>query len=279
VGEALAAVRAEAALVAPPDRFHASFAMRALETGLDVICEKPMAESLADARRMHETARARGRLLMVHQQLRWYPMHHHARRLVAEGALGPLRRIDFTMSVHSDVCLRGYRSLLPHLIFQDLAIHHLDLIRYLTGQECLSIYARDWPSVESGAAITAATDACAILEMTGPVTACYTASIRRLMEPVGYACSARISGSQAELWLGDDRLVLQTRAGHAAGSDPQVILPEPPAVDTWSAFARAIQTREPTLTDSADNLRSLAVLFAAIQSAETGQVVHLGDPG
>lgn len=276
---ALGAVQADAALVATPDRFHAPYAMRALAAGLDVICEKPMAESLPDARRMHEAAEAAGRMLMVHQQLRWYPMHHHARRLIVEGAIGQVRRLDFAMSVHSDVCLRGYRSRLPHLIFQDLAIHHLDLIRYLAGQECRSIYARDWPSVETGLDITAATDACAVLEMTGPVTACYTSSIRRLMDHVGYACSARVSGSGGELLLGDDRLVLQTRAGYAAQAKPRAIVPEPPAVDTWSAFAQAIETREPTLTCSADNLKSLEVLFGAIQSAETNQVVALSAAG
>ncbi|MFH1566556.1 MAG: Gfo/Idh/MocA family oxidoreductase [Gemmatimonadota bacterium] len=273
--KALGTVQADAALVSTPDHFHAPFSIRALEAGLDVVCEKPMAESLEDARRMHRAAEAGGRMLMVHQQLRWHPLHHHARRLIAQGAIGQVRRLDFTMSVHSDVCLRGYRSQLPHLIFQDLAIHHLDLVRYLAGQECTSVYARDWPSVEDGLEIGAATDACAILEMTGPVTACYTASIRRLMDHVGYLCAARIAGSRGELLLGADQLVLQTRAGYAAKAEPRVIVPEPPEVDTWAAFAQAIETRQPTLTCSADNLKSLEVLFAAIRSAETGQVVRL----
>lgn len=273
VEEAFGKVEADAALVSTPDHFHAPFSIMALERGLDVICEKPMAESLEDARAMHAAAEAKGRMLMVHQQLRWTPMHNHARRLIDAGAIGAVRRLDFHMSVHSDVCLRGYRSELPHLIFQDLAIHHLDLVRYLSGQECRTIYARDWPSVEAGLDITAATDACAILEMTGPVTATYASSIRRLMDPVGYACAARIAGSEGELVLGDGKIVLQTRKGFAAKQEPRIIEPQPPEVDTWAAFARAIETRQPTLTCSADNLRSLAVIFAAIESAETGQVV------
>lgn len=144
------------------------------------------------------------------------------------------------MSVHSDVCLRGYRSQLPHLVLQDLSIHHLDLIRYLSGQECESLYVRDWPSVEAGVEISATTDMCAILNMTGPVTVCYTASLRRLLDHVGYVCAARIAGSEGELVLGDDKL---------------------------------------TLTCSGDNIKSLEVLFAAIESAETGAVVALGGVG
>ena len=192
-----------------------------------------------------------------------------------QGAIGAVRRLDFFMSVFSDVCLRGYRSELPHLVLQDLAIHHFDLIRYLSGQECESLYVRDWPSVEAGQPITAATDACAILNMTGPVTACYTSSIRRLMDPAGYTCAARISGSEGEMVLGDDRIVLQTRAGHAAGEEPRIIEPEPPEIGTWQAFAQAIESRQPTLTSSENNLKSLEILFAAIQSAETGKVVEI----
>lgn len=273
VEEAFAKIEADAALVSTPDRFHAPFSIMALGRGMDVITEKPMAESLEDARAMHAAAEAAGRMLMVHQQLRWTPMHNQARRLIDDGAIGQVRRVDFHMAVHSDVCLRGYRSELPHLIFQDLAIHHLDLVRYLSGQECETIYARDWPSVEAGLDITAATDACAILEMTGPVTATYSSSIRRLMDHVGYSCAARIAGGEGELALGDGKIVLQTRAGFAAGDEPKTIEPEPPEVDTWASFAQAIETRQPTLTCSADNLRSLGVLFAAIESAETGKVV------
>jgi len=273
VEDAMAAVAADAVLVATPDQFHAPLAIQSLERGLDVICEKPMAESLADGQRMHATAEANGRMLIIHQQLRWYPMHHCARRLIDEGAIGSVRRLDFWMSAFSDVCLRGYRSELPHLILQDLAIHHFDLIRYLSGQECESLYVRDWPSAEAGLPITAPTEACAILNMTGPVTACYTSTNRQLMDAVGYACAARIAGTEGEMILGDDRVKLQTRAGHAAGEEPQIITPEPPEMDTWQAFARAIETREPTLTSSGSNLRSLAMLFAAIESAETGEVV------
>ena len=71
--EALATVKADAALIAVPDAFHAPYTLAALAAGLDVVCEKPMAATLQDARRMHETARRRRRLLMIHHQLRWLP--------------------------------------------------------------------------------------------------------------------------------------------------------------------------------------------------------------
>lgn len=272
--EALASTQADAALIATPDRFHAPLTLNAFDAGLDVICEKPMAETLRDAALMHYSALDRGRMLMIHHQLRWHPCHFQARRLIDAGAIGTVRRLDFHFSVHSDVCLHGYRSELPHLILQDLAVHHFDLIRYLSGQECESLYVRDWPSQETGLDISAATDSIAVLNMSGPVTASYTASIRELIDPVGYTCKVSIAGSAGQLQLDEERIVLQTRAARAAGTDPQVIEPEPPAVGTWAAFARALETREPAWTHSGDNLKSLSMLFAAIESAETGDIVQ-----
>ncbi|MBT7858785.1 MAG: gfo/Idh/MocA family oxidoreductase, partial [Gemmatimonadetes bacterium] len=56
-------------------------------------------------------------------------------------------------------------------------------------------------------------------------------------------------------------------------TEPVIIKPEAPAVGTWAAFAQAIETRQPTLTHSGDNLQSLALMFAAMESSETGRVV------
>jgi len=271
---AFAAPQADAALIATPDRFHAPLSIQCLEAGLDVICEKPMADTLRSAALMHYKAVEQERMLMVHHQVRWHPCHYEARRLIDEGAIGTVRRLDFHFSVHSDVCLRGYRSELPHLILQDLAIHHFDLIRYLSGQECESLYVRNWPALEKDLDITAATDAIAVLNMSGPVTASYTASIRELIDPVGYTCQASISGSEGQLQLNGERIILQTHAAHADGDELQVIEPEAPAVGTWAAFARALETREHTWTHSGDNLKSLSMLFAAIESAETNTIVQ-----
>lgn len=273
--DALARVEADAALVATPDKFHAPLTLHCLDAGLDVICEKPMAETLRDAARMHFGSLDKSRMLMIHHQLRWNPVHHEARRRIVAGDVGQVRRIDFDFAVHSDVCLRGYRSQLPHLILQDLAVHHFDLIRYLSGAACDSLYVVDWPAEEPGLDISAATDAVAVLQMAGPVSVSYRASIRELLDPVGYTCTARIHGTEGELALdADGTLRLQTRAAHAAGEEPQILQPGPPERDVWASFAHALETREPALTHSGDNLHSLAMLFAAMESAETGQIVH-----
>jgi predicted dehydrogenase len=276
-GRALAEVPADAALVAAPDAFHAPFSIEAMEAGLDVICEKPMASTLDDARRMDAAARRLGRMLMIHHQLRWVPQYHHARRMIREGAIGVPRHVDLHMYVSSDVCFHGYRSTLPHLMLKDLGIHHFDLIRFVTGAECVSVYARSWASNEEGKAAATTTHAYAILEMTGPVTVCYRSGMRSITELTGYGCRIEVNGSRGALRVSDRALELQTHERFASQQPPEAVEARAPGRGTWQAFADAIRTREPALTDSADNLRSLELLYAAIESADTGRAVALPD--
>lgn len=273
--EARQQVKADAALIAVPDAFHAPLTLEAVAAGLDVICEKPMAETWEDALQMHRAAEKAGRMLMLHQQLRWMPAFYHARRLIQNGAVGEVKQLDFHFSVFSDVCLSGYRAGLPYLILQDLGIHHFDLIRYLSGLEGKRIFARTWTPNEEDKNIRAATGVSAILELTGGATACYTGKLRELIDATGYTCTARVTGSRGVLDIREKQLRLQTYVGRSKGEKLQVIEPACPEEGAWEAFARAIQTRQPPLTGSGDNLQSLAILFAAIRSAESGELVRI----
>jgi predicted dehydrogenase len=272
---ALRDVAADAALVATPDAFHAPYSIRAMEAGLDVICEKPMAETLEDARRMHAAAERSGRMLMLHQQLPWTAVHRSLKSLVDDGVLGRISHVEFDMYVFSDVCLSGYRSRLPQLMLQDLAIHHFDLIRYLTGQDCERLFVRSWKSNEEDKAVLAPTNVYGILEMRGGIRACYRSKIREMLDPTGYLARVELTGSRGSATLTGDKIRTQTFAGFALKETPREIVPAEPTTGIWEDFAEAIRTRKPMWTSSGNNLKSLAMIFAAIRSVETGTVVEL----
>jgi predicted dehydrogenase len=246
-----------------------------MEKGLDVLCEKPMAESIEDARRMHATAQRLNRVLMVHNQLRWYAPYYHARRLVQEGAIGDLHSLAMDMYVYSEAFFVGYRSRLPHAILQDLAIHHLDMIRYLTGQDGRTILVRDWKTTEDGAESPTTTSAFALLEMSANVKVSYRTTNRALLDPTGYLPRAVLTGTRGVLKITDAALTMQTFAGMKGSQPEETIRPEPAPRNAWGAFADSIRTREPSLTASGDNIKSLLLMLAAIRSAETGAVVNV----
>jgi predicted dehydrogenase len=115
--------RAEAAVVAVPTSAHAEVGCALLEAGLDVLVEKPIAPDLASARRLVETAAARGRILQVGHLERFNP------------ALAALKRI-LTLPLFFEVHRMSVftpRSLDVDVVL-DLMIHDLDIVLDLAGQ-------------------------------------------------------------------------------------------------------------------------------------------------
>ena len=79
--------------VCTPPQAHADVAIQALEAGLHVICEKPLARTLADARRIVNAAESAAGLLMVGHVSRYEPDHVAAKALVDQGQIGRLRMV------------------------------------------------------------------------------------------------------------------------------------------------------------------------------------------
>ncbi|MFT3974109.1 MAG: Gfo/Idh/MocA family oxidoreductase [Amaricoccus sp.] len=102
--------------------------------GVHVICQKPFAPSLADARSMVAAADAAGRVLMVHENFRWQSAIRAAAAKLAAGAIGApfWGRVSFRsgFDVYSG---QPYLATDPRFIVQDLGIHILDVARFLFG--------------------------------------------------------------------------------------------------------------------------------------------------
>ncbi len=84
----------EAVAIVTPNHMHAPVAAAFLEAGIHVICDKPLATSLAEARRLQELATARRRLFAVTYNYIGYPLVRHAQALIAAGALGEIRIVQ-----------------------------------------------------------------------------------------------------------------------------------------------------------------------------------------
>jgi predicted dehydrogenase len=81
-------------VVASPNRTHVPLALAALEAGLHIVVDKPLAPTAAEGRSVIEAARRHGRALTVFQNRRWDGDFRTLRRLVAEGALGEPWRLE-----------------------------------------------------------------------------------------------------------------------------------------------------------------------------------------
>lgn len=84
----------EVVAITTPNHLHAPVARAFLEAGIHVICDKPLALTLAEGEELAHLARQRRRLFALTHTYSGYPMVRHARELVAAGALGELRYVQ-----------------------------------------------------------------------------------------------------------------------------------------------------------------------------------------
>ena len=86
--------RIDAVAIMTPNDTHYAYAAAALDAGLDVMCDKPVTETYAEALDLAERVRAKGRLFAIAHGYSAYPMVRHARQLVREGAVGAVRLVQ-----------------------------------------------------------------------------------------------------------------------------------------------------------------------------------------
>ena len=126
-------------VVTTPHPFHARIAIDALEAGAHVLCEKPMAVHVGDADAMIDAAERAGRLLAINLQFRHRPEVRAAKRLIDEGRLGELQRIDVLATwtragVYYTVApWRGTWKGEGGGVLMNQAPHNLDVLAHLMG--------------------------------------------------------------------------------------------------------------------------------------------------
>lgn len=117
-----------------PTSFHADAAIRALRAGKHVLCEKPMALTLADCRRMVAAAEKADRHLFIGHVLPFFPEYDWARKVIASGKYGKLLGGSFRRVISDPQWMKNYWS--PDHIggpLLDLHVHDAHFIRLVFG--------------------------------------------------------------------------------------------------------------------------------------------------
>ena len=125
-------------IVASPPARHAEQARLAIAAGVAVLCEKPMALTVADARRMAQEARAGAPPFAVGMVRRFLPQPRMIREMLSSRALGELRRIDIFEGGPFDWPVTSASYFDPRRgaggVLEDVGVHVLDLLRWWLGE-------------------------------------------------------------------------------------------------------------------------------------------------
>ena len=284
LGRAIAATQPDVVTLASPPSTHRPLAELALSGGCHVVVEKPLALTLGDAAAVGAAADRAGRCAMVAQNYRFRRQPRALRDLVAKRALGQL--IGIRISCRRDlrdawISRRDWRGRMPHPYLLDMAIHHVDLLRMTTGREVAEVDARSWGAPDGPFAHDPTVAALVTLDDGTPVA--YEGTWAEPLSETSWNGDWELVGSKGRVtWAGgvDDALRGTVRFGRHRERDARVSLPSLRAVDRLGVLAelrRAVAAGEQPECSVADNLRSLAVIFALARSTEERRPVRLDE--
>lgn len=272
------AARPDAVIDVTVPEAHLPVTLEALRLGLPVLGEKPLAATLAEALRLAAAAEAADRLFMVSQSRRYHP-HLFALRDLAAG-LG--RPGILTTEFFKAPRFGGFRDAMEHPLLLDMAIHPFDTARWLLDAEPVSVHCEEYNPPWSWYAGAAATTA--VFEMTGGSRYVFTGSWCSPGLTTSWNGAWRLSAEHGSLrWDGENPATVEATAGAEAAAGPV-----PPPADPGAApakgvagalaeFVRALRTGEAPMGEVHDNVMSLAMVTAAVESAETGLRVRIDD--
>ena len=278
-------------VVATPNRTHVPLAMSALAAGLAVVVDKPLATSAAAARRLVEEAKLRGRMLTVYQNRRWDGDFLTMRRLVAEGALGELLRLESRFERWRPAPKPGWRESGDPaegggLLF-DLGSHLVDQALLLLGPA-----ARVYGEVERRRpGVDADDDAFVAIEhASGAHSHLHMNVISAQLGPRFRLLGRRAAYVKHGLDVQEAALRVGERPGPGWGEEPESswgrlgVGDETRPVRTergaypafYAGIVESLRTGAPPPVDPSDAVAALEVIEAARRSAAEARVVALG---
>jgi predicted dehydrogenase len=278
--DALAQVTADAVLIATPTFCHAEHALQALDAGLSVLVEKPLALSLAEGVRVVERSRAVSRPVMVAENYRFYRAERTLKQMLSNEMAGRLHWAECVDRRDQPSHTQGpWVKGMDHPFLSEIAVHHFDSFRYLFGRRPASVFALSYNPPGSGYDNEAA--AAAVIELEGGLPIQYGGT----MAGARYEFALWIEGAKGDLWTDRQRVWWRPRGGRFFRPCRSVpvpkgdALPYPKAgtVSLLNQFRDAVLHGQAPETSADDNLWTLAMVEASIRSHKEGRKVTIDE--
>jgi predicted dehydrogenase len=283
VNKALAETKADFCTVVVPPVVHEEIVDAALAHDLHILSEKPIADTLLGSVRIADKVRRAGKKMAVTMSHRFDQDKTTLREQLRSGKYGPLDYLicRFTCDTRVFSTWGKFRHQIEDPLMVEGAVHHLDILADLAGAECDSIYAQTWnPPWGQYAG-----------DSQGLVTMHFKNGVRAFYE------GAKTNAIGLNGWTNeyvraecrDATVILDRRHLEYFPYDPNAVwaskmqgeglsLPlrqQSKWANSWliAKFVDWLKGGEPMETNVWDNLQSVALIFAAIESARSGQPV------
>jgi predicted dehydrogenase len=286
LGQMLHQVQCDAILVCNPAEHHALTIKQALDHDLHMLIEKPLGNNLSEAKEVVELIERKNLVVSVIQNWRCKDVGRLLREHIQNGRLGRIGHIFFRY-----IRDRENPNYPPYIFKEEfpllyaMGIHHLDLCRYMLGDEYVSVsghsFKPPWSLYQSDTGLHL------FLKTRGAVTVMYSGTISSqnrmipqeslVVEGEWGTLSNESQWLEPPLWFfpkGKKERIDLSQAVEDGGIAAQYNQADIFLLDN---FAKAISRQEPPVCTARDALQSIVALEACRLSCETGKVIFMND--
>ena len=273
---ALEAVEADAILTVTPPAVHLPHARLAFERGLHLITEKPFADTLENAREMLKLSQEANCKLVVSQNYRYTKPFHTLRQAFEARVVGDYGHGHLDFYIPGDFT-GSFRETMEFPLLIDMAIHHIDMIRAALGQNVARVSAfsfkPSWSWFQHQAGLKM------IFEMEDGTPFSYSGDWSAKGRATSWSGNWRLQCADGALHFENDKvLVSKSETWSKNQTVEEVPFVAPPFESTRGTlhdFAISIRGGAEAQTSGADNIYSLATVFAAVKSAQEKRSVQV----
>jgi len=285
INKAFDEVRADFCSIVVPPAFHEQVVDAALAHDMHILSEKPIADTLEASVRIANKVSKAGKKMGVTMSHRFDQDKTTLRKELRSGRYG---RIDYLVCRFTCDCRKfgswgKFRHEIPDTLMVEGAVHHLDILADLAGSKCDTIYAQTWNP--AWGEFAGDSQGLVIMRCENGVRATYEGAKTNAVGLNGWTREyIRAECEGATLILNHRQLERFTydpsstwAQGREGQGEPIPLIEQPKWANTWliEKFVRWLDGGEPMETNVQDNLQSVALVFAAIESSRTGQPVKV----
>lgn len=275
---ALQQVKAEAAIVATRPTEHAAQTMTALEAGLAVLVEKPLAMHLADCVKVVDAARRASKPVMVAQNYRYRRCEQAMQGLIREGKLGAITHIS-CIDRRAEPAGDNYRLGMDYVQMMDVGVHHFDSLRAMLGVNPVRVLAKCTQDPWSGYSHGSTTEA--FFDLESDLRVHYFGSLTANR----YEHELRIEGEHGALRMDAQRVWWRKRGARfflpvrmpKVQPGDAMRYPRMGTASLLDQLHAAVHDGATPETHGEDNLWSFAMVEGAMMSDRDGRVIDIAD--
>ena len=295
--EMLDATRPDIVVVCTPPWLHHEHVLLALENGCHVFCEKPLAEDLDEADEMIRASDAARRMVVVNSQFPCMKIHSAAKRMIGAPGFGQLLYLHAWQTMRTDDHTEaGWRGQIARRLCFEFGIHVFELVRYFFDAEPIRLHAHmpnplgraacdtinvislEFPDGRAASIIldraSRGPDRYLDMRLDGEAAAIHTSIGGKVRLAAGIRTRERrpyvdwrfVKGGEAVLQDGGHETVIATDGMNPFASA---------TAQHFSDFLDALATGGRVRASIRDNRKSLALVMAAYDSAESGEWIRV----